>query len=124
LPKSWQPGETPWARANPDQMPCPYCGERKLIISMMDIQDDDLRVELYCDNEYCEARSFATILMSHHGMRRADTQALFAVDHGDDPEEENLLSSESMQRMLDRPVKALERRRQASEITVRPRQRQ
>lgn len=123
MPKSWQPGDPLWARNHPGSMPCPYCGELTLIVSMMDIVGDDLRVELYCSSDLCEARSFAIVLMSHYGMARADTQALHAVDQGNDPAEEDILSPASVARFANREDVVLERRRQSSDIIVKSRAR-
>ena len=48
-------GGTPWIRQRLREegstMQCPFCGSNTAILSVGDVPDDDLRVEVYCDNE-------------------------------------------------------------------------
>jgi hypothetical protein len=78
-------GEQPWARSNPGQLRCPYCGGKNVINAYDDIADDELRMEFYCDNSDCEVRTFTIIPLRTNGpvaWKRADVAALEAVDRG------------------------------------------
>jgi hypothetical protein len=73
-------GSQPWARDHADEMPCPFCGGRALKQSFGD-DDDQVRVELYCDNVNCEVREMTVLARRVDApLERADVQALDAVD--------------------------------------------
>ena len=93
---SWTPGDTPPALrralspprgfqfdAVRDGPTCPYCGANSLIRSYSDQADDDLRIDAYCTNTHCTAREIVVLAWtSGYAGRRADLEALRAVDHG------------------------------------------
>lgn len=63
--------------------PCPFCGAQQLLISTEDVHDDDLRVELYCDNQMCDVREMTVIALRTNGPpERADVDALREIDAG------------------------------------------
>jgi hypothetical protein len=69
---------------------CPFCGERRVKISAGDIPADRYRVELYCDNMYCDVREFTVIPLRMNGpvaRVRTDVAALDAIDDGSDEEQ-------------------------------------
>lgn len=79
----YEVGDRPFARDNFAQMHCPFCGGSVLKQAYSDIDDDDLRVTLYCNNPQCDVREF-TILAMAIGQRneRADVMALEMIDDG------------------------------------------
>ncbi|MFB8181533.1 hypothetical protein ACFC8N_37040 [Streptomyces sp. NPDC055966] len=87
----WESGTTPWARRLPDAeqkaLPCYFCGERTAMTSWGDLPDDTGRLEVYCDNELCDARE-VVVLVQRDGAGahdRADVRALRAIDTGSAP---------------------------------------
>jgi hypothetical protein len=86
----WNPKETPWLRredANPAKRgtavaQCYFCGDLTAKLSYGDAGSDNGRVEVYCDNQDCEARETVVIVErdSHGAGDRADVRALKAVD--------------------------------------------
>lgn len=78
----WEAGETPWARHGERQLPCYFCGGHTAILSSGDRPDDPGRLELYCDNQMCDARE-VVVLVKRDGAGapdRADVRALREVD--------------------------------------------
>lgn len=90
----WGAGTAPWLRrqmvndddAVADAMPCPFCGGRTLIRSLNDLRKDNVRMELYCDSQMCDARAI-TIMVKSDGTaetaERPDLRALEAIDSGE-----------------------------------------
>ncbi|MFE0964254.1 hypothetical protein [Streptomyces fungicidicus] len=92
-PDQWEAGSTPWIReaqpvahlgAGAARFQCYFCGGQTATRSIYDITDDTGRVDLYCDNEHCDAREITVIVCRDgHGSRgRADVRALAAIDEG------------------------------------------
>jgi hypothetical protein len=100
----WSPGEQPWIRrqvpvsnvalppgaqsTTASAGPCYFCGDSTVIRSWGDIEEDTGRLELYCDNQACSARSF-TVLVRIDGVsaaNRADNRVLNWLDRGGVPE--------------------------------------
>lgn len=78
----WEAGETPWARQGAERLPCYFCGGHTAILSSGDRPDDPGRLELYCDNQMCDARE-VVVLVKRDGAgapERADVRALREVD--------------------------------------------
>jgi hypothetical protein len=78
-------GEIPWARRQPRGMVCPFCGNATVTVSLNDLEDDPVRLELYCDSDTCEAREFTVLLLRgnlRQDLVRADVEALRTVDDG------------------------------------------
>ncbi|MEU3295754.1 hypothetical protein ABZ722_25760 [Streptomyces longwoodensis] len=78
----WEAGEAPWARQGTEHLPCYFCGGRTAILSSGDRPDDPGRLELYCDNQMCDARE-VVVLVKRDGAGapdRADVRALREVD--------------------------------------------
>lgn len=61
---------------------CIFCGADTAKLSNDDKSNDTGRVQLYCDNQRCEAREVEVIVMrdGKQGALRADVRALEAVD--------------------------------------------
>jgi hypothetical protein len=81
---SFQLGQMPWIRSflrEHGHLRCPFCGDETLISSAGDIPEDDLRIEVYCDNDECEVRT-TTIVAMRIGVPndRSDVRALEEVD--------------------------------------------
>lgn len=89
----WSAGETPWIKAeaigNEGQQPfqpgyalCYFCGETSAKVSVEDVSIDNGRVQLYCQNEACEAKTVEVIVTNDYHLAdcRADVRALLAVD--------------------------------------------
>ncbi|PYC80495.1 hypothetical protein C7C46_12390 [Streptomyces tateyamensis] len=84
----WETGQQPWVRQRVKRasqaLPCYFCGSNTAMLSDHDDDRDTGRVELYCDNQDCDARE-VVILVLRDGAGahdRADVQALHAVDAG------------------------------------------
>jgi hypothetical protein len=83
----WDAGTTPWARRSLEAgqtVRCYFCGGETAISSYGDLPGDTGRLELYCDNELCDARE-VVVLVSRDGEGahlRADVRALEAIDEG------------------------------------------
>ncbi|WP_299952640.1 hypothetical protein [uncultured Modestobacter sp.] len=89
----WAAGSQPWVRqvapsgysasaAHGRGVRCYFCGHDTAKISGADVQSDTGRVEVYCDNTDCDART-VTILVEKDGARaaqRADVRALQVID--------------------------------------------
>ncbi|MFJ8696980.1 hypothetical protein, partial [Streptomyces roseolilacinus] len=78
----WEAGKTPWAREGRKHLPCYFCGGHTAILSFGDRPDDPGRLELYCDNQMCDAREIV-VLVKRDGAgapERADVRALREVD--------------------------------------------
>lgn len=86
----WEAGSVPWARRSTSAgqaVRCYFCGGETAIGSYGDLPDDTGRLELYCDNELCDARE-VVILVRRDGddaYVRADVRALRAIDEGPNP---------------------------------------
>ncbi len=60
-----------------------------MLLSHDDFAEDDLHLELYCDNSQCDVREFTVLAMranEPYAGRRADVAALRAVDDGSEGE--------------------------------------
>ncbi|MFJ8755673.1 hypothetical protein [Streptomyces cyaneofuscatus] len=80
----WDAEATPWAR-RPDAgqtLPCYFCGGKTAILSFDDRSDDPGRLELYCDNQMCDAREVVVLVLRNGAgaHARADVRALHEVD--------------------------------------------
>ncbi|MFE7541069.1 hypothetical protein [Streptomyces platensis] len=78
----WEASEPPWARRGTERVPCYFCGGRTAILSFGDRTDDPGRLELYCENQMCDARE-VVVLVQRDGAGahdRADVRALHEVD--------------------------------------------
>jgi hypothetical protein len=61
------PDQVPWVRCLEDRhdvAPCFFCGHDTLMPSAGDLSVDLRRIEMYCDNDQCDAREIAVIVMS------------------------------------------------------------
>jgi hypothetical protein len=77
---------------------CPFCGGQTLIISNSDLDTDRDRVEVYCNNTYCDAREIIILITRGDGANlRADVTAINAVDEGTREE----LEAEGVEVMVD-----------------------
>ncbi|MFE9172780.1 hypothetical protein ACFYNZ_25445 [Streptomyces kebangsaanensis] len=89
----WKSGTTPWVRrAQPTahlgvgaaRFQCYFCGGQTATRSIDDVEADNGRIDLYCDNEDCAARE-VTVIVRRDGdgaQGRADVRALAAIDEG------------------------------------------
>jgi hypothetical protein len=89
----WDAGATPWLRQHQttagygdQQQPvqCMFCGAQTIKRSASDRDQDTGRIELYCDNQLCDAREMV-LLVKRDGagsIFRADVRALHLVDDG------------------------------------------
>ncbi|MFJ7909723.1 hypothetical protein [Kitasatospora sp. NPDC096204] len=88
----WDTGTTPWLRrAQAEQQPsgqkkvqCLFCGAQTAILSTGDLDGDQGRVEVYCDNGRCDAREVIMLVRRDgaHARWRADVRTLEAIDDG------------------------------------------
>ncbi|MFJ6993857.1 hypothetical protein [Streptomyces sp. NPDC003090] len=71
-------GETPWARQGTKHLPCYFCGGHTAILSSGDRPDDPGRLEVYCDNQMCDAREVVALGKRDGAAAsdRADVRAL------------------------------------------------
>jgi hypothetical protein len=101
-----------------DGYACPFCGEAQLLLSDGDLPIDTERVEVYCDNGYCAAREIVILVERGDGAhKRADVQALRAVDRGTEAEQEAdgaTLERDSEGKLLGRAWSYRESRRRRS----------
>jgi hypothetical protein len=94
----WESGADPWVRraltidgwqSRPGKsVLCYSCGKDSAKIASEDVSSDRGRVEVYCENTDCDART-VTILVQKDGAgarRRADVRALARVDAEPHPE--------------------------------------
>jgi hypothetical protein len=92
-PDQWEAGTTPWVRhaqprisrgARATRFQCYFCGGHSVTRSEHDNDHDNGRVELYCDNEHCDAKEIAVIVCrdGNAAGERADLRALAAIDDG------------------------------------------
>lgn len=74
----------PAARSEGAKIWCPYCGSETAIVSMGDVPDDRGRMQLYCNNSYCDVREFEVIAFraGPDAPERADVLALQTLDEG------------------------------------------
>ncbi|MEU4010257.1 hypothetical protein AB0H30_17480 [Streptomyces pseudogriseolus] len=89
----WEAGATPWLRRHQTEatwgpeansVQCMFCGEKTVKRSASDREQDPGRLELYCDNQFCDAREMV-LLVKRDGadaIFRADVKALHLVDDG------------------------------------------
>lgn len=83
----WDAGTAPWARRSleaSETVPCYFCGGQTAVVSFGDVSDDKGRLELYCENQLCDARE-VVVLVGRDGadaFLRADVRALRAIDQG------------------------------------------
>ncbi|WP_367540366.1 hypothetical protein [Streptomyces globisporus] len=114
----WDAKEDPWVRRPEagDQLPCYFCGGNTAIRSFGDRADDQSRLELYCDNDLCDARE-AVVLLLRNGQDahlRADVRALRQVDRGSTPPRD----LDIVERQEDRRRVSLRRKNPRSTIVV------
>lgn len=87
----WQVGQTPWVQAaligppenSPGYAQCYFCGQMTAKLSSSDVEADTGRVDVYCNNTWCEARE-TTVLIIRDGANaseRADARMLAAIDN-------------------------------------------
>ncbi|WP_329376252.1 hypothetical protein [Streptomyces sp. NBC_01483] len=93
MDNEWEAGTTPWLRQQqttaswgPESSPvqCMFCGGKTLKRSASDREQDPGRLELYCDNQFCDAREMV-LLVRRDGadaIFRADVKALNLIDNG------------------------------------------
>lgn len=121
-----------------DALTCPYCGADNVLLSLGDIADDTVQIELYCDNDMCDVREFVIVAKRGIGLHRnrADVRALNVVDDGTYDEQRaagyeleldergRVTSRSAMLGNLDDPAthnaKVLARRGRPTHITVEP----
>jgi hypothetical protein len=87
---SWEAGETPWLRERrhgpaitaSGYAQCYFCGEHTVKVSVGDLSADTGRVEIYCDNQDCDAREMTVLVTrdGHHAGERADARILHSID--------------------------------------------
>lgn len=112
-------GGAPWIRSHlrEDERPrCPFCGSRALVLSDGDVRDDDLRIELYCDNSDCNVREMTILAMRiAEPNQRADVRALQEIDTQGDPDG---MSTADTTSRVERDQRTLERRRNDARFTL------
>ncbi|MFE9300527.1 hypothetical protein [Streptomyces sp. NPDC006856] len=87
----WDAKEDPWIRrpeaGHPEKLPCYFCGGFTAKRSYSDRSEDPSRIELYCDNQFCDAREFVILTLRNGGdaHERTDVRALRQVDRGSTP---------------------------------------
>lgn len=89
---TWDAGTQPFLRQhkgiNADlaaAMPCPFCGGNTLKWSTSEVPIDPGRLELYCDNQMCDARVINIMVLrdgTPETADRPDVRALEAIDTG------------------------------------------
>lgn len=89
----WEAGATPWLRRHQTDktwsiearsVQCMFCGADTIKRSTSDRDEDPGRIELYCDNQSCDAREMV-LLVRRDGadaIFRADVRALKLIDDG------------------------------------------
>lgn len=121
----YEVGDPPYGRLYSEDLRCPFCGARKVIIGYEDEKDDSGRLDLYCDNQECEVRTFV-VLAQHIGRPndRADVIALQTIDAGvgDErlPETVNLMNSDDNAKVEAHDAGKLHRRTREARIEVIP----
>jgi hypothetical protein len=90
-PTGWTPGMEPWIRQAPPgtRFLCYFCGETTAILSHGD-RPDPGRAEVYCENNFCEVRRVAIIILQDGTLatiERTDVRTLDAIDKGAEPDE-------------------------------------
>lgn len=66
-PPAHTPDQVPWIRSLEDHHEvarCFFCGHNTLMRSAGDLSVDPRRIEVYCDNDQCDAREIEVIVMS------------------------------------------------------------
>ncbi|MER7834125.1 hypothetical protein [Streptomyces sp. NPDC095602] len=79
-------GETPWARQGTKHLPCYFCGGHTAILSSGDRPDAPGRLEVYCDNQMCDARE-VVVLVKRDGAAVSDLADVRALGEVDRPRE-------------------------------------
>lgn len=107
----WEAGEVPWVRralvgnafGSSGYAQCYFCGEMSAKISDSDLSADNGRVEIYCDNGQCDARTAAVLITrdGHHADRRADVRILDALDRDSHTTEQGPLVARTLQEIAD-----------------------
>ncbi|MEH1124771.1 hypothetical protein [Micromonospora sp. CPCC 206061] len=92
--RGWETGTTPWVRQQPPgtRFLCYFCGATSAILSFGDHPDPG-RIEVYCDNTGCDARTVAVLVLQDGTSatpERADVRALEAIDNPDRPRAGNI----------------------------------
>lgn len=93
MSQGWEAGGEPWLRRHQAEVTygresspvqCMFCGAQTLKRSASDRPKDPGRMELYCDNQFCDAREMV-LLVTRDGAGaydRADVRALRLIDNG------------------------------------------
>jgi len=93
MTNEWEAGAQPWLRRHQQEanwgpqsnmVQCMFCGAMTVKRSATDRDQDTGRIELYCDNQFCDAREMV-LLVSRDGAGagdRADVRALHLIDDG------------------------------------------
>lgn len=95
----WDAGSTPYLRADRGQLmrfSCPFCGDTDAILSFGDDRHDPARIELYCENQDCDAREIVILVRrdgTNETAERADVRALRAIDNGPTEPDEGRVQS-------------------------------
>jgi hypothetical protein len=94
MSNQWEAGGEPWLRRyqpeaswGPESklVHCMFCGDKTLKRSASDRPQDPGRLEMYCDNAFCDAREMILLVVGDglNAHERADVRALRLVDSGD-----------------------------------------
>lgn len=119
----YEVGSAPWVRKNFGEIRCPFCGAQNVLLSYGDVKEDDRRVELYCDNTWCEVRQFTILAMrTNNPFDRADVYALHEIDAGMEherlPDGVNIMDPVVARKLEVHSDGILGRRRRATRITI------
>lgn len=93
MSEEWKAGGEPWLRRHQarttygpesDPVQCMFCGAQTLKRSASDRPKDPGRMELYCDNQFCDVREMVLLVMRDGAgaYDRADVRALRLIDNG------------------------------------------
>lgn len=93
MSEKWEAGGEPWLRRHqpettygpqPKTVQCLFCGAQTLKRSASDRPQDPNRLELYCDNQLCDAREMVLLVMRDGAgaYDRADVRTLRLIDKG------------------------------------------
>lgn len=134
MDSGWGPEDAPWARRaggsqpgngqeGPGYLICYFCGQKTVKRSYGDDAADTGRLELYCKNEYCEAREVAVIVLRDtiQAHLRADVRVLHALDRdiGELLPDSDVIPLRTLGDIMNAPKPPLtERRTNAADIIV------
>jgi hypothetical protein len=93
MSNEWGSGGEPWLRRHQpnathehesNSVQCMFCGDKTLKRSASDRSQDPGRLELYCDNAFCDAREMVLLVVRDglNAHERSDVRALRLVDDG------------------------------------------